>query len=225
MRATAAGSGLTGVEPRVEELPAETTLYSISSEPPPAPNRRSDERHLTLFRVGSIFLDGIRELCLVKNISAGGARVRAYCELEVGQPLQVEIKEGHPISGRVGWIQGNDAGIEFDSQIDVIELLSAGPDGLKPRMPRIEIHCIGFVREGAILHRSTIRNISQGGISAEIPNSLTVGGDVIVSLNGLPPQPGVVRWGSSGRYGIAFNNVLGLPVLIEWLHRLQSGRS
>lgn len=205
----------------MEELPIETTVYSMSSEPPAAPRRRADERHLTLFRVGTILMGGARELCLVKNISAGGALVRTYCKLEVGQPLQVEIKERHPIAGRVSWVRGSDAGIHFETTIDVIELLSAGGDGLRPRMPRVEVKCISFIREGAVVHRATVRNISQGGLSAEVPNSLTIGADVTVSLTGLPPQAGLVRWKSDGRYGIAFNSVLGLPALIEWLHRLQ----
>jgi len=204
----------------VEEMPVETTLYSMSTEPPVA-EIRSEERHLTLFRVGSIFIAETRELCLVKNISAGGALIRAYCVLETGQELTVEIKEGHPIPGRVSWIRGSDCGIEFSSPIDVVELLTADSEGRRPRMPRIETSCIGFVREGAVIHRAQLLNISQGGICAQVPNPLTMGGAVTVSLNGLPPQPGVVRWHSSGRYGIAFNTVIGLPVLIDWLHRME----
>jgi hypothetical protein len=201
-------------------MPVETTLYSMSTEPPAAESRSSD-RHLTLFRVGSIFLGEAHELCLVKNISAGGALIRAYCALEAGQELTVEIKEGRPVRGHVCWNRGSDYGIEFDSPIDVLELLTADSEGRRPRMPRIEISSIGFIREGAVVHRAQLLNISQGGICAQVPNALTVGGPVTVSLNGLPPQPGIVRWCSSGRYGIGFNTVIGLPVLIEWLHRTQ----
>ena len=199
-------------------MPVETTLYSMSNEPPVAESRSSD-RHMTLFRVGSVFIGETRELCLVKNISAGGALIRAYCALEVGQKVTVEIKEDRPVAGRVSWLRGSDCGIEFDSPIDVIELLSADSQGRRPRMPRIETNCVGFIREGAVVHRAQILNISQGGISAQVPNTLTAGADVTVSLTGLPPQQGVVRWSSSGRYGIAFNTVVGLPVLIDWLHR------
>lgn len=131
----------------------------------------------------------------------------------------VEIKEGQPVLGRVIWLQANDAGIEFEDPIDVVELLSAGAEGRRPRMPRIEVDCIAFVREGAVVHRAHVRNISQGGICAEVPNALTVGGNVTVSLVGIAPQPSVVRWSENGRYGIAFNSVVGLPVLIDWLHR------
>lgn len=205
----------------MEELPIETTVYSMSADPPRESNRRTGERHLTLFRVGSIVVGDRRELCLVKNISAGGALIRAYCALEPETPVQVELKERQPLAGRVTWIRGSDAGIAFDEQVDVVELLRVTSDGPRPRMPRIEVSCVGFVREGAILHRALLHNISQGGVSVETANPLTVGGDVTVSLPGLAPQGAVVRWNDGSRYGVTFNSVLPLAGLVEWLHARQ----
>lgn len=190
----------------------------MSPNPPAEGNRRSDERHLTLFRVGSFFVGDRRELCLVKNISAGGALIRAYSNLEAGQQIVVELKEGQPVSGAVSWVKGSDAGLQFDEPVDVLDLLKSSSDGPRPRMPRIEISCICFVREGAVIHRSRVVNISQGGISVESPNALTIGSDVTVSLAGLPPQSAVVRWNEGDRYGISFNTVLPLAGLVEWLH-------
>lgn len=206
---------------RVEQLPVETTVYSMSADPPADSNRRSDDRHLTLFRVGSMVVDNRRELCLVKNISAGGALVRAYCSLKPEMKVQIELKERQPISGHVGWVRGSDTGITFDKPVDVIDLLRSTGDDPAPRMPRIEVRCICFVREGANLHRATVLNISQGGLSVETPNPLTVGGDVVVNLPGLPPQGSVIRWNDGNRYGIAFNSVLSLAGLVEWLHARQ----
>ena len=205
----------------MEELPIETTLYSISSEPPPEQDRRADERHLTLFRVGTIVTPDRRELCLVKNISAGGVLIRAYCKLDPDVAVHIELKEGQPVSGKVNWVRGTDAGITFDDRVDVIGLLKATGDDPRPRMPRIEVKCVGFVREGAIVHRSVIHNISQGGASVEAANPLTIGADVTVSLPGLSPHSAIVRWTEDGRYGIAFNEVLPLAELVAWLHQRQ----
>lgn len=205
----------------MEELPIETTVYSMSADLPREPERRAGERHLTLFRVASITAGDRRELCLVKNISAGGALVRAYCALEADAEVQVELKEGQPLTGRVTWVQGSDAGITFDEPVDVVELLRATSDGPRPRMPRIEVSCTGFVREGAILHRALLHNISQGGLSVETSNPLTVGGDVTVSLPGLAPQGALVRWNHGLRYGITFNSVIPLAALVDWLHSRQ----
>lgn len=201
----------------MDDSPIETTVYSISDDPPAAPERRSGDRHLTLFRVGTIVLGKRRELCLVKNISAGGALIRAYCALAPGQRLKIELKEHHPVPGEVGWVRGTDAGITFDRPVDVVDLLKAAANGPRPRMPRVEVNGICFVREGAILHRALVRNISQGGLSVETANPLSNGGEVTVTLPGLPPQPATVRWNDGQRYGISFNTVLPLAGLVEWL--------
>ena len=202
----------------MEELPIETTVYSMSAKPPADSNRRTDERHMTLFRVGAIIVGERRELCLVKNISAGGALIRAYSKLEPEDRIQIELNERQPVAGQVSWLRGSDAGITFDSPVDVVDLLKTSSDGPRPRMPRIEVSCVGFVREGAISHRVVIHNISQGGVSVETANPLTVGAEVAVSLPALPPQGAVVRWKDGQRYGITFNTVLALASLVEWLH-------
>lgn len=202
----------------MEELPIEMTVYSMSADAPADCNQRGDERHLTLFRVGSVVVSGRRELCLVKNVSAGGALIRAYSALKPEASIQIELREGQPIAGRVAWVRGSDAGINFDAPVDVLELLKTSGEGPRPRMPRIETNCVGFVREGATLHRGVVHNISQGGLSVETANDLTVGGEVAVSLPGLAPQGAVVRWKDGSRYGITFNSVLPLATLVDWLH-------
>jgi hypothetical protein len=201
----------------VEQLPIETTVYSMSAEPPAQGDRRADERHLTLFRVGTIIIGSRRELCLVKNISAGGASIRAYCPIQPDMKIQIELKERQPVGGVVTWIKGPDAGITFDERVDVIDLLKSSGDDPRPRMPRIEARCVCFVREGAILHRSNMLNISQGGLSVETPNGLNVNSDVTVTIPGLPTQDAVVRWASGNRYGLSFNTVLPLAGLVAWL--------
>lgn len=201
----------------MEQLPIETTVYSMSKEAPTA-DRRSDERHMTLFRVGTIVIGDRRELCLVKNISAGGVSVRAYCTLEPDQAVLLELKEQQPISGTVTWLRGTDAGITFDERVDILEILKASGDGPRPRMPRIEVHCVCFVREGAAMNRAVLHNISQGGASVETANALSVDADVTVSLPGLAPLGAVVRWSDGNRYGLSFNTVLPLAGLVAWLH-------
>ncbi|HUG46037.1 MAG TPA: PilZ domain-containing protein [Sphingomicrobium sp.] len=202
----------------MEQLPVETTVYSLSSDPPVDQDRREEERHLTLFRVGAIVIGGRRELCLVKNISAGGALIRAYSGLAPKQKIRIELKEGQQVAGLVNWVRGNDAGLTFDSPVDVLDLLKSSGEGPRPRMPRVEVRCVGFVREGAILHRVNVLNISQGGIKVESAKPLTVGGDVTATLPGLPPQGGVVRWNDGESFGIGFNSVLALAGLVEWLN-------
>ena len=204
----------------------ETTLYSLSDAPPlpdAQPNRRDGERHMTLYRVGSIMVEDRRELCLIKNISAGGMMIRAYCTLAEGSSLSVELKSGQPISGKVGWLRDQSAGIAFDQPIDVIGILSASMDGPRPRMPRIEVSGHATIREGANSLRVNLCDISQGGMKIKCDAVLPVGADVIVSLPGLTAQPGVIRWTEHGHTGITFNRLLPLGELVCWLQDQREG--
>lgn len=200
----------------LDEQPVETTLYSLKDDPP-MPERRDEERQLSLLRVGSLMVGDRRELCLIRNISGGGMMIRAYCPIEPGTRLSIELKEGEPVSGTAQWREGDCVGVNFDQRIDVLALLSATADGPRPRMPRIEVDCTAWVREGAIVHRTRAGNVSQGGLKVEAGQRLTIGADVIVTLPGLAPIPGIVRWSEQGCYGITFNRVLPLPLLIGWL--------
>ncbi|GAC1578336.1 MAG: hypothetical protein NVS3B5_10930 [Sphingomicrobium sp.] len=202
----------------MDKQPIEATIYSLSEAPPAAPpERREGERHLTLYRVGSVTVDQRRELCLIKNISAGGMMIRAYCAIPAGTSLAVELKRGQPIRGTVTWVREHNLGVTFDEPIDVIEILSASMDGPRPRMPRIEVQGFATVREGASTYRMRTCDISQGGIKVETMTILSTGSDVVVMLPGIEPMPGVVRWTEDGFSGITFNRLLSLPLLVNWL--------
>ena len=207
----------------MEEQPVETTLYSLSDAPPAPAQRREGDRHLTLYRVGSIVIGDRRELCLIKNISAGGMMIRAYCSVACGTRVSVELKSGHPIEGEISWVRESNVGVSFDAPVDVIEILSASMDGPRPRMPRIEVDCFATVRDGSSVMRLRVCDASQGGVKVETATIIPNGTDVIVALPGLAAQAGVVRWFDGGFAGITFNRLIALPTLIGWLEQQRSG--
>jgi hypothetical protein len=207
----------------VEEQPVETTLYSLSEAPPEPRERRDGDRHLTLFRVGSITIGDRRELCLIKNISAGGMMIRAYCPIAEGTALSVELKSGQPVSGKATWVKDSSVGVTFDEPVDVIEILTACAEGPKQRMPRIEVDSIATVRDGAKVYRLPVRDISQGGIKVEGEPAIEFGCDLSVSLPGLEPQPAALRWRHDGHDGISFNRLIPLADLVAWLQGSREG--
>ena len=201
----------------------ETTLYSLSEAPPSPGERRDGDRHLTLFRVGSISIGDRRELCLIKNISVGGMMIRAYCTIPEGTALSVELKNGQPVSGKATWINEPNVGVTFDEPIDVIEILSASADGPKQRMPRIEVDSVATVRDGANIYRLPVQDISQGGVKVEGEPPLEFGCDLSISLPGLEPQPGALRWRQDGQMGLSFNRLIPLAELVAWLQGMHDG--
>lgn len=206
---------------KADDLPVDTTAYSLSSMPPAPPERRDGERHLTLFRVGAMTVNDRRELCLIKNISEGGMMIRPYCGLSVGDPLTIELKTGFTVQCVVSWVRDESVGVEFDSPVDVLEILSNAQDGQRPRMPRIEVDCFATVRDGGMVHRMRVQDVSQGGVKLETAVVLTSGCNLVVSLPGLDSQPGAVRWTEAGYLGVTFNRLLPLAELVAWLKAMR----
>jgi hypothetical protein len=201
----------------VQEQPVETTLYSLSEAAPAPKDRRDGERHLTLFRVGSIMIEDRRELCLIKNVSSGGMLIRAYSAMTPDTAVSIELKQGEVIPARINWVKEDNVGISFDRPVDVVDLLATSMDGPRPRMPRIEVRCIASVRRDGNVYGMRARDISQGGIKVESDRNLNLGDEVVVTLPGLAPAQGVVRWKDAGAYGITFNRLLALSDLVGWL--------
>jgi hypothetical protein len=205
----------------LEDQLIETTLYSLARSAPKRPDRRTADRFLSLLRVGAIVADGRRELCLIRNISSGGMMIRAYAPIAEGTPLSIELKQGEPVKGIVQWVDGSLTGVTFDRPIDVIALLAQTGDGPRPRLPRVEVGSTAWVREGAQVVRTKAVNISPGGICVESPARLKVGAEVVVSLIGLAPAPGIVKWSADGAAGIGFNRALAVSELVGWLQEQQ----
>ncbi|HMG48630.1 MAG TPA: PilZ domain-containing protein [Allosphingosinicella sp.] len=197
------------------------TGISFSFEvPAPPPERRRSERDLKILRVGTLIVAGRRELCLIRNISAGGLMAHVYSKLAPGDRLEVELKTSQPIAGRVVWVRGANAGIQFDRAVDVAELL-ANPqrldNGWRPRTPRVEIDRMATLRAGARTYWVQARDISQSGVKVETDQPPAAGAEVVVALEGFRPLAGQVRWSRDQSCGIAFNALIPFGELIGWL--------
>ena len=204
----------------MEEQSVETTIYSLAPAAP-QPDRRGGDRYVRLLRVGAIMVEDRRELCLIRNISAGGMMIRAYSKIPVGTPVSVELKQGDPVRGVAKWTEDGLTGVAFDAPIDVLLLLAPPGEGPRPRLPRIEIDCTAWVREDGDVVRARVTNISQGGVCLDCHVQLTVGADVVVTLPGLTPAAGVVKWTDGESFGVAFNRALVLSELVAWLQGQQ----
>jgi hypothetical protein len=205
----------------LKKKPVETTLYSISADPPGKPDRRTADRFVSLLRVGALQINGRRELCLIRNISAGGMMIRPYSAIQTGTHLSVELKHGDMVSGIAQWSENGLIGVTFDEPIDVVALLSGTGEGPSPRMPRIELDCTALLRHDGDVHRVRVLNISQGGICLNVPCYLPENADVVVSLAGLHAAAGVVKWVEREYCGIGFNRVFPVGELMRFLQEQQ----
>ena len=202
--------------------PPETTLLSLASKMPRRPDRRDDERELSLLRIACLLFDDRRELCLIRNVSAGGALVRTYSMVDAGRPVAIELKQGESVSGVVRWSQGNLIGVMFHHLVDVTQLLADSCDWPRPRQPRVEIRApVWLQQSGKKLIGQSI-DLSQGGLKVRTRLALEPTTDVQVEIGGLPPLQAICRWACRDSYGLKFQDPIALKTLVRWVREQQS---
>jgi len=200
------------------------TTVSFSGEAPLPPDRRKHIRHVSVLRVAKLRTPHGEELCLVRNISAGGLMAHVYSPLAVGDAVSAEFREEQVITGRILWRRPGLAGLKFDSVVDAAALLSGDQhngEAHHARAPRVNLAIRARLRAGARYHSAIVRNISQGGARLELPEPLPVGQKIVLTIAGLPAVTGLIRWADGSDVGASFDAPLPLDVLGQWVVEVQ----
>ena len=194
------------------------TIYSLSGEVPAAEaGQQGDESALW---PGALISGSVRRGCAVRKLSAGGAILHCDHDVEPGERLELELMNGEHLAGHVAWRRGGEVGLSFDTQIDVFALIAqdiVNQPGERRRMPRVELVCAALLEAEGWTELVTSRDVSQGGIKVDVPCALTPEQKVTVTLEGLRPVEGVVRWSQDHVAGIAFLPELSWQELMLWL--------
>jgi hypothetical protein len=197
----------------------ESTTVSLSTAVPRPVERRTKERVSAMLRVGKLTsADGSEQLVKVKNLSAGGVLAIVSRPPSVDEDVSIELSSQR-IPAKVVWIRDDTAGLKFEQNIDLGELLAGRKPrhGFRSRPPRLEIPCKASVRVGKTYYTVDVHDISLGGIKVEPIAEYCVGKKVLVVVESLRPIKGEVRWYSDRRAGIVFDKPLDFDELSEWV--------
>ncbi|HEX8640344.1 MAG TPA: PilZ domain-containing protein [Allosphingosinicella sp.] len=195
------------------------TVYSLSPDVPPAASGEPD-REPSVLQPGAVVVGSVRQMCLIRKISGGGAVLHADLAIEEGRRLELELETGEQLEGTIAWRRGSEVGLRFDEELDVLPIVArnlASQPGERRRMPRIELTCPALLEAPDRQAMVTIRDVSQGGVRVETRLSLATEESVVVTPDGLRPIEGTVRWASGDAAGIAFSPELSWQELMPWL--------
>ena len=197
----------------------DTEAFSLSVETPSPPDRRGARRHLTILRVGKLVSGESQELCLIRNISAGGIMAHVYLPHEEGERIVVEMKGGHQLSGTIRWVKDDHIGAQFDTPINVEQVLAADPvaPGTRPRAPRLDITRDARIRVRDVVGKARILHLSQGGARLETGQAIPIGETIIVTIQGFEPRQAIVRWVNDEQYGLEFPQTISLHEFMSGL--------
>ena len=195
------------------------TVYSLSGEVPPI-EAVAGEADRSVLQPGALIVGSVRQICLIRKISAGGAVLHADLPPQEGRRLELELETGEHLDGTVVWRRGSELGLRFDQEIDVLPIVArnlASQPGERRRMPRIEVSCPALLEAGPRTALAMIRDIAQGGAKIETPFAVTPEEKLVIVPEGLRALEGVVRWSNGCLAGIGFRPELSWQELMPWL--------
>ena len=187
------------------------------------PERRVDVRQVTVRLVAKVRSSQRQELCLIRNISAGGLTAHVYSAVSIGAAATFEFASGCVVTGSVLWQRDSLVGIQFDQRVDVRSILARGGDAAapEPRAPRVELDIKARARLGATYVGVSLINISQGGAKLRVANTVPEGQKLVLLVDGLPPLAGRVRWVRESDVGVAFYDAVPFDILAQWIPMVQ----
>lgn len=186
-------------------------------------DRRHGERFVTIFRIGKITRATGDELCMLRNMSEGGAMANVASPFDVGEHVMLNMRLEERIEARVVWVRDSVIGLAFTKPVDLEAILAtSAPEGPRPRAPRLTVAAQGRLHVDREAYRVVTTDVSQSGAKLFVGVPLVPSSRATLWMDGLPQQTGIVRWSANGMVGIAFLLPIKIWALTEWARTQRS---
>ncbi len=174
---------------------------------------RSAPRYALLIRTAKIIADGREFLCIIRDASATGLKIRLFSELPHARVLAVELMTGDRYPVELVWQTADHAGLRFAGEVDIERLLDESRGAFPKRQVRLRIAIGGVLHSGGEAVPIIFRNLSQQGARVECDKWLLMNELVRIETGVTPPLYAKVRWRSQPSYGLIFEHTFKLDEL------------
>lgn len=181
--------------------------------------RRKAPRFTLLIQTAKLISGRGEFLCIVRDASADGVRVRHFGHLPDERFLEFELANGEGFPVQLVWRDEEYAGLKFPDEVDLARIVKVSNDTLPRRRLRLRTVLEGTLSYGGLTRPATIRNISQQGAGIECREKLAIEQLVRLQTDELEPVFAKVCWRSDLAYGLVFEETLSL----ERLARIAAG--
>jgi hypothetical protein len=201
-----------------DNIAFESTTFSLSTAVPRPSDRRDEQRLPATLCIVKLTGERFEQLGRVRNLSAGGMMVEIGQSPDVGDKIEIEI-QSQRVPSTVIWTRDGTAGLKFDQNVDLGELLAGRKPrhGFRPRPPRLEVNCKASLRIGKTYYNCEVTDISLAGMKIEPIEEYCLGKEVVVVVESLRPIKGEVRWFADRKAGVVFDKPLAFHELAEWI--------
>ncbi len=189
-------------------------------------DQRAAPRFMLMIRAAKLIVDDTREfLCVIRDASTSGLKIRLFNPLPPHRSLAVELSNGDRYPLEHVWTDGEFGGFRFGNEVDIERLLDETHGAFPKRQVRLRIHLDAVLHSSGEAVRIAFQDISQQGACVECDKWLLMNELVRLETDVLPPIYAKVRWRSHPRYGLLFEQTFKLDELARIAAPLQTGDS
>jgi hypothetical protein len=181
---------------------------------------RSAPRFTLLIRSAKLICDSGEYLCVIRDVSASGVRLRIFHALPPSRSYKLELSTGDRFEVERVWESKDHAGFRFADWIDVHGFIAeASP--YRKRALRLRLDFPAAIATDGGVAGVTVRDLSREGARIETTMPLAIRQKVKLTGDGLPPIIANVCWRSTTAYGLVFQQVFTFEELARLAVRLQ----
>lgn len=189
--------------------------------PPESDGQRGAQRFSLLIRTAKLVYPFGEFLCIVRDVSASGVRLKIFHPLPSHKHAEIELANGdrHPLE----WVWEDDdhAGFQFPGEIDVHAFINETSHwSRRPIRLKLTLPAVLTTDDGARV--AWVLDLSQQGARIECSQHLAVKQKVKLEAEGLPLLIANVAWRSSPHYGLVFQQTFTFEALAKLVAGLQA---
>lgn len=186
-------------------------------------DQRASPRFALLLRAAKLIGAHGEYLCIVRDVSETGVKLRLFHSLAAERRLALESAAGERLAVEKVWENGGEAGFRFDVPIEVQRFIAeAGP---YPKRP-IRV-CVGHPVQVTIAGETSVakvRDLSRQGAGIETEHYLAIGQHLRIGSALMPEFEATVCWRRHPSYGIVFRQLMSLEELaVRAFHMQEAG--
>ena len=188
--------------------------------PWPVADQRGAARVNMLIRPAKLITRGGEFLCVLRDVSNGGCKVRLFHPLPHPGAMVLELGNGDRYEVEAVWERDDHAGLRFTRPVPVEYVVNEeGPYRKRPVRLRLSLPALLVAGREAI--PVMLRDLSQQGAQIACEARLAVDQTVRLEIDSVPSIVAKVRWRRADSLGLVFEQTFRLDEFARLAARLQ----
>ena len=193
------------------------------SPPDQRGDQRAGQRFTLVLRAGKLRTTAGEFLCVLRDVSDRGVKVRLFHQLTLGEICELELSGGETFRVIVIWQRRDHAGFRFADGPVAVDRLIEEAGSFPKRSIRLKLNRpvpILLAVDGLTLP-AQLCDISQHGAALALDQRLAIGCQVRIEGEQMPVLHARVRWRRGSLHGLVFQEGFRLDALAQLAVHIQ----